>query len=498
MNAKTKNFLKYSISLVLAAACVWLVVQKVDWKSFLEGLTCTRWGYIALFVAASIGALVFRTERWRDLLAALGGQVGRLSVWDAINVGNLVNVALPGAGELLRCGLVTTKKTTYDKAFGTILMERICDILAIVVIVALALALKWKDFSSFFTDSLMAGSGEAKGISGWWWTAAAVIVCGLFIWAAFHFRKKSKLMGKIADSISGVAQGIGSFMKMEHKLRFISYTAGLWFMYILMSWFGLKAVPALEHLTFVDALIISAIGNLAAVIPVPSGMGPYHYLVMTTLTGLYACDAGTGLLYAVLCHESHAILVIVLGVISYVVITLAKRRNDVQNGQDRKYLPNDVLLGEAESLMQEGHEVAIIARGNSMLPFIRSDIDTVILRDCHGVADASGEDGATIGDIVLAKFPGGTYILHRLIRIDGDIVTLRGDGNLRGVEHCRANDICAMAVCISRPSGKTIDCTTQAFKRRARIWWRIPHIIRRVYLAFYRRLCGTDVIRSSR
>ncbi len=75
----------------------------------------------------------------------------------------------------------------------------------------------------------------------------------------------------------------------------------------------------------IDALFISAIGNLASVIPVPSGMGPYHYLVMITLGGLYGCFNELGLLYAVLCHETHAIIIVILGVISYVHLNVRKK-----------------------------------------------------------------------------------------------------------------------------------------------------------------------------
>ena len=97
-------------------------------------------------------------------------------------------------------------------------------------------------------------------------------------------------------------------------------------MYVCMSWSGLKALPMLDSLNFADALFISAVGNIASVIPVPGGIGAYHYLVSLTLQSIYSASWDTGILYATLCHESHAVLIILLGVISYFSFTLRRRK----------------------------------------------------------------------------------------------------------------------------------------------------------------------------
>ena len=140
MTQKAKEILKYVLSLALAGVLVWFAVRSVDWKVFLKDLTLTRWGYVIPFLAASVGALVLRTTRWRDLLRSAGHDVGWLRVWDSHNVGNLANVALPGSGEFIRCGYVVGKNG-YGDAFGTAMMERAWDLLAVVVMIVLALLL---------------------------------------------------------------------------------------------------------------------------------------------------------------------------------------------------------------------------------------------------------------------------------------------------------------------------------------------------------------------
>ena len=95
---------------------------------------------------------------------------------------------------------------------------------------------------------------------------------------------------------------------------------------MLMSWAVLKALPALSDLTMADALFISAVGNIASVVPVPGGIGAYHYMIALTLQAIYGATWDIGILYATMCHEIHALLIIVLGIISYVGTTARKKR----------------------------------------------------------------------------------------------------------------------------------------------------------------------------
>lgn len=326
MTDKAKNIVKYTISGILAIFFIWLVAGKIDWSGFWNGLQQTRWAFIALFILASIAALVFRTFRWRDMLRSVDHEVKTLDTWDAINVGNTANVALPGVGELLRCGLVSPNRKNYSGFLGTMVMERVWDILAIAVIIILALALKWSEFGPFIRDNIVNPAGSSQNLNLWWLLVIVLAVLSAALWLIWRHRNRYAFCAKVVNAISGVAHGAGASLKTNHIGAFAAYTALIWLSYIMMSYFGLKAIPELSSLSFSDALFISAVGNLASVIPVPSGMGPYHYLVMTALSGLYACSNEVGLLYAVLCHESHAILIIILGTASYMRLSLRKKK----------------------------------------------------------------------------------------------------------------------------------------------------------------------------
>ena len=142
-------------------------------------------------------------------------------------------------------------------------------------------------------------------------------------------------------------------------------------------------------------------------------------------------------------------------------------------------LPNEVLLPEVAQLLAGGSEVEIRTKGSSMLPFIVGDRDSVRLKAAPAYET---------GDAVLAEIAPGRFVLHRIVKIDGDCVTLKGDGNLAGTESCRLADIKGKAVTVVRPGGKTVDLCGRRFAARARRWNALPYIIRRYYLAIYRRL----------
>ena len=321
---------KYAVSLALAAALVWLAFKSVDWGAFLDGLRQTRWAYIVLFIVASVLALVFRMLRWRSLIVPMDPQTGNLLVWDADNVGNLANIALPGSGEFVRCGYVSGRKAPFDRVFGTIALERVCDIMAIVLLFVLAICLGGSRFSAFFSDNIWGPLSSKLSVSLWWIVAALAALVAAFVWAVFHFRSRSALCGKIAGALGGLASGFTVFTRMKGKGLFIFWTACIWLMYILMSYTVLLATPSLESLGLTDALFISAVGNIASIIPVPGGVGAYHYLVALTLSSLYGATWDTGILYATLSHELHAVLIILLGIASYIRLTLRKK-NEAHN-----------------------------------------------------------------------------------------------------------------------------------------------------------------------
>lgn len=156
----------------------------------------------------------------------------------------------------------------------------------------------------------------------------------------------------------------------------------------------------------------------------------------------------------------------------------SKEAGDEHQGIKIIQMPNAVFLPAVISFFDEGHTVTIRLRGFSMRPFLEDNRDLALLRK---------PTNPKVYDPVLAEIEPKHFVLHRIIKIDGDKVTLRGDGNL-GCEHCRLQDIRAQVVGFYRKGRKKLD-RTDGRKWRVYSWiWVRLFPIRRYLLAFYRRI----------
>ena len=136
-------------------------------------------------------------------------------------------------------------------------------------------------------------------------------------------------------------------------------------------------------------------------------------------------------------------------------------------------LPNEALIAQAEEFLGEGLDVVLLANGRSMSPFIRHGKDLLVLRRCPVV---------NVEDVVLARTASGKYVVHRVIDITEDAVTLKGDGNLYAVECCTLKDVVGTLVEIRKPDGRIVS------PDRGRKWHKMPLLIRRAVLAICKRL----------
>ena len=111
---------------------------------------------------------------------------------------------------------------------------------------------------------------------------------------------------------------------MERKWLFFAYTAFIWMIYWLMAASTVWAAPFLDHLTVMDALFLSLVGGLGFAVPVPGGIGAFHFVISLALVGVYDVPMETGIIYATLSHTSQAITQIVFGLFSYAYEAIKK------------------------------------------------------------------------------------------------------------------------------------------------------------------------------
>lgn len=136
---------------------------------------------------------------------------------------------------------------------------------------------------------------------------------------------------------------------------------------------------------------------------------------------------------------------------------------------------DDEILSEAIRLVGEGIAVTFPVNGRSMLPFIVGGRESVILEKPRP---------AKVGDVVLAFVENSRYVIHRVLKIDGESVTLMGDGNLYGVEHCRLQDIKATATHVVSKDGKRRSLDSRPSRRCAALWGKLKPVRKWLLLAY--------------
>ena len=144
---------------------------------------------------------------------------------------------------------------------------------------------------------------------------------------------------------------------------------------------------------------------------------------------------------------------------------------------ETRMMANEVLLPQVVEMHNEGHTVTLALRGRSMRPFLEDGRDKALL--------VAVKEPPRVGDAVLAEISKGHYVLHRIVQIEGERVTLRGDGNL-GTESCRIEDIRALATAFFR-KGRNEPDSVKGWKWRiySWLWMRLLPVRRYLLFAFH-------------
>lgn len=144
-------------------------------------------------------------------------------------------------------------------------------------------------------------------------------------------------------------------------------------------------------------------------------------------------------------------------------------------------IPNGILIPEIGKLLKMGHTATLRVKGVSMRPFLEDGRDKVLLKPAKG-------DSLKNGDVVLAETGEKVYVLHRIYRIEGDKLVLRGDGNVSGKEYCSKDDVVAVVEAFYRKGRNRADSVGGWKWRLYSFLWPSSPFARRVLLALYRRV----------
>lgn len=330
MKEAINKTIRYLLSAAFAALLLWFSFRGVEWKDFVAGLEGCRWEFIILSMAAGSFAFWLRALRWRKLLLPIDSSISRLTTFNGVNIGNISNFIFPRIGEFVRCGVITRrsqpedparpdhKKASYDKVLGTVVLERGWELLVMLLLLVVVVAGGFRRYGSFFIEQIWKPVSSRLDFSIWWLVVLVLVLSAALIYSLWKFRRTNILCSRVWGIFSGIVQGFASCMKMEKKWMFFAYTAFIWLTYWLMAASTMWAAPFLDDLGLIDALFLSLVGGLGFAVPVPGGIGAFHFIISIALSAVYGIPTEMGIVYATLSHTSQAITQILFGTGSYI------------------------------------------------------------------------------------------------------------------------------------------------------------------------------------
>jgi len=313
---------------VVALALLWYAFRDVSIVEMLGRLGEVKFGWIYLSVLLSLISHVLRAYRWSILLKPLDYHINIFRSFWAVMVGYLANLAFPRMGEVTKCGVL--KKTDGVKisvSMGTVVTERIFDVLSLLLIIVVTFLIEFGRLNEFFLDLFNSkiSSDKIPPIELIVAMLVGLITIGIVL---FILRKKirsTEVYLKFISVFGHFKNGLFSIRKIDNIPGFILSTMGIWVLYYLMSYTILFSIPETSELDWIAGLAILIVGGIAMSAPVQGGIGTYHFLVAGLLT-LYGIDQANGLFYATLLHTSQTLSVMIFGGLGLIVVSFTKKK----------------------------------------------------------------------------------------------------------------------------------------------------------------------------
>lgn len=270
---------------------------------------------------------VVRSLRWNILLRSLNYRPGLPLSFAAVMSGYFANTFVPRLGEVVRCTTLSRAKNyRVEQVLGTVIAERMFDLLSYGVLLLLTLLSEFNIISSSMKRMV---SGNFN------YTRLLLIIGGIVLlalgvrfllrrYAHFHF------FARVRTWAHGLADGIRSLWKMEQRWLFVGLTICMWALYLLQIFIGFKVVPGLAHIGFGASLAVLSLATLSMIIT-PGGLGSFPIFVMQVLL-LYGIHSSVGKAFGWVIWGASTAFSLVVGLICFLLFAILNARQGHRGG----------------------------------------------------------------------------------------------------------------------------------------------------------------------
>ena len=315
MNALPKKVLRITIPLLLALFFGWYTFSKLPIEDILPYFKTANYSWIALGMACGLLSHLSRAYRWKYQLEPLNYSVKFPNSIMAVFITYLANYGIPRSGEVLRAAVLTNYEgVPFEKAFGTIIAERVADFIVLLIIVATTLVIQFD-----FIYAILEKSFQPKKLI----IGGLIVIIFFGILILYLKRSRSKIAMKVKKFVKGLMEGIMSIFKMKNKWAFIFHTLFIWVMYVLMFYVTTLAVDDLNGLS-IGALLIAFIAGSFTIAATNGGIFVYPLAIAASFS-LFGIPENPSIAFGWIIWSSQTLMIIILGSLSFLLLPIYNR-----------------------------------------------------------------------------------------------------------------------------------------------------------------------------
>ncbi len=317
MKASFKKTLKATLPLFIGIFLIWLSLSKFtseDFKIMKSSFLNANYWWIALSILIAIASHLSRAYRWKYMLTSLGYQTHFYNKTFAVFISYFVNMGIPRAGEVARATTINQYEgVPIDKAFGTIVAERLADMVLYLIIIGLGFIAQYSLISEVVFSKIPKNPIFILGI---------LIIITIIGYLLFNSIKTSKIpfFKKVRTFIIGLWQGVQTIFTMENKWAFIAHTVFIWLCYVLMLYVVTFAFPETTGIGLGAVLVCFILGTFAFA-TTNSGIGVYPLVIQKALL-LYGVQENIGASFGWMMWSSQIMMILLLGILSFILLPI--------------------------------------------------------------------------------------------------------------------------------------------------------------------------------
>lgn len=318
MNKQLSKTLQIVVPLAIGILLIWYFYSKFtpeQWRELKFHFSDANYAFVLLAVLMSAVSHIIRAHRWRFLLNPLGYHPSLLNSFLAVSVAYLANLFIPKSGEFSRAIVIDRyEKVPFEKGFGTVISERIVDLVFLLAFTGLALILQYQELYNYINSIIP----FVKLI----WALLLLIIMMMLFYLYLKY-SKGGLSFKIKHFALGLKEGVLSILAMKQKVAFVVLSFVIWLLYFISFYTATLALPETAAISFGTVVITFVVGSFTFAFT-NSGVG-YYPLAIAGILFIFGIPETVGTALGWIVWTSNILYILLFGILALLMLPLLNK-----------------------------------------------------------------------------------------------------------------------------------------------------------------------------